>query len=118
MFDPDKIEDLQFSTEKQIMDRKSARIRAVDLAVPVVDMANADGGYLAIGIEDDGTITGIDEHEKNVNELLRVPYDYCFPNVQIDIKTTTMNYKIAKLIISTLSFGIVHESSILCYSVN
>ena len=87
MFDPDKIEDLQFSTEKQIMDRKSARIRAVDLAVPVVAMANADGGYLAIGIEDDGAITGIDEHEKNVNELLRVPYDYCFPNVQIDIKT-------------------------------
>ncbi len=87
MFDPDKIEDLQFSTEKQIMDRKSARIRAVDLAVPVVAMANADGGYLAIGIEDDGTITGIDEHEKNMNELLRVPYDYCFPNVQMDIKT-------------------------------
>ena len=50
MFDPNRIEDLQYSTEKQIMDRKSARIRAIDLAVPVVAMANADGGYLAIGI--------------------------------------------------------------------
>lgn len=55
------------------MDRKSARIKAVDLAIPIVAMANADGGYLAIGIEDDGTITGIDAHEKNLNELLRAP---------------------------------------------
>ena len=87
MFDPNKIEDLQYSTEKQIMDRKSARIKAVDLAIPIVAMANADGGYLAIGIEDDGTITGIDAHEKNVNELLRAPFDYCIPSVQVDPKT-------------------------------
>ena len=32
VFDPNKIEDLQFSTEEQTLDRKSARIRAVDLA--------------------------------------------------------------------------------------
>ena len=87
MFDPNKIEDLQYSTEKQIMDRKSARIRAVDLAIPIVAMANADGGYLAIGIEDDGTITGIDANEKNINELLRVPFDYCIPSVQVDPST-------------------------------
>ena len=42
MFDPNKIEDLQYSTEKQIMDRKSARIKAVDLAIPIVAMANAE----------------------------------------------------------------------------
>lgn len=87
VFDPNRIEDLQYSTEKQIMDRKSARIKAIDLAIPIVAMANADGGYLAIGIEDDGTITGIDAHEKNLNELLCVPYNYCIPSVQIDLKT-------------------------------
>lgn len=32
MFNPNNIEDLQFSTERQILDRKSARIRAIDLA--------------------------------------------------------------------------------------
>lgn len=87
MFNPNNIEDLQFSTEKQILDRKSARIRAIDFAIPIVAMANADGGFLAIGIEDDGTITGIDEQEKNVQDLLRVPYDYCIPSVQIDLTT-------------------------------
>ena len=66
VFNPNKIEDLQFSTEKQIMDRKSARIRAVDLAIPIVAMANADGGFIVIGIEDNGTITGIDDYEKNL----------------------------------------------------
>lgn len=84
MFNPDKIEDLQYSTEKQIMDRKSAKIAARDLSTPIVAMANADGGYLAIGIEDDGRITGIDAHEKNLNELLRVPFDFCIPSVEVE----------------------------------
>jgi len=62
MFNPDSINDLRYYTEKQIIDRKSARIAARDFSVPVVAMANADGGYLIVGIEDDGTITGIDDH--------------------------------------------------------
>ena len=85
-FDPDKIEDLQYYTEKQILDRKSAKLLPRDLAIPIVAMANADGGYLAVGIEDDGTITGIDDYEKRVNEYVRVPYDFCVPNVNTDIK--------------------------------
>ena len=87
MFNPNKVEDLQFSTEKQILDRKSARIKAIDLAIPVVAMANADGGFLAIGIEDDGTITGIDSYEKNINDLIRVPFDFCMPSVKVEVKT-------------------------------
>ena len=50
-------------------------------------MANADGGYLAIGIEDDGTITGVDDYEMNLNELLRVPFDFCVPSVMVENKT-------------------------------
>ena len=69
------------------MDRKGAKIAARDFSVSVVAMANADGGYLAIGIEDDGTITGIDDFEKNLNELLRVPFDFCIPSVNVENKT-------------------------------
>ena len=93
MFDPNSIEDLQFSTEKQILDRKSARVRPVDLATPIVAMANADGGWLAIGIEDDGTITGIDEHEEKINELVRAPFDFCIPSVKVDLKTIDVTDK-------------------------
>ena len=33
VFDPNRIEELQFSTEKQILDRKSAGFKAVDLSL-------------------------------------------------------------------------------------
>ena len=66
------------------MDRKSARIKPADLATPIVAMANADGGFLIIGVEDYGTITGIDE--KNLNEYLRVPLDFCIPSVEVRSK--------------------------------
>ena len=90
-FDPNNIRDLQFSTEKQILDRKSARIAPRDFAIPIAAMANADGGYLAVGIEDDGTITGIDDFEKNVNDLLRVPFDFCIPSVTVENLTMEVN---------------------------
>lgn len=37
------------STGKQIVDRKSARIKAVDLAIPIVAMVNADEVFLSVG---------------------------------------------------------------------
>ncbi len=70
-------------SEGQTFDRKSARIDPKGLAVVLVAMANADGGRVAIGIEDDGTITGIDRYIGNVNDLLRVPMDYCVPRVNV-----------------------------------
>ena len=78
------LEEMQNTTEKQEFDRKSARIDATSIATSIIAFANADGGLLAIGIEDDGRITGIDDFAKNINEILRAPYDYCFPSVQIE----------------------------------
>lgn len=78
------IETMRFTTELQTFDRKSARIDAKSLAMTVVAFANADGGDIAIGIEDKGDITGIDDYEAKVNELLRVPFDYCVPTVSVD----------------------------------
>ncbi|MBP3610627.1 MAG: ATP-binding protein [Lachnospiraceae bacterium] len=71
-------------TEKQSFDRKSAKIEATAIATPVIAFANADGGVLAVGIEDNGEITGIDEYMKNVNEILRAPFDYCRPSVMVE----------------------------------
>ena len=46
-------------------------------------MANADGGELAVGISDrKREIEGYVQAEKHLNELLRVPYDYCNPTVK------------------------------------
>jgi len=77
------IEYIQHTTEFQVFDRKSVRIAPTALAVPVIAMANADGGTVALGVEDDGRLTGVDGNQQRLNELLRVPFDYCVPSVQV-----------------------------------
>ena len=80
------IEEYRTKPEGQTFDRKSARIESKALAVIMVAMANADGGTIAIGIEDDGTISGINGMTEHINDLLRVPFDYCIPSVTVHPK--------------------------------
>lgn len=49
---------LRFQKEGQYFDRKSARIRPRDILKHLVAFANANGGTLVIGIEDNGDISG------------------------------------------------------------
>ena len=76
-------DDIQKSTEFQVFDRKSARIDAKALAITIIAFANADGGTIALGVEDDGTLTGVDGHTDHINELLRASFDYCIPSIAI-----------------------------------
>lgn len=80
------LEEMCTTTERQQFDRKSARIEAAAIAIHIVAFANADGGTLAVGIEDNGEITGIDEYGHNINELLRVPFDFCVPSIRVETK--------------------------------
>jgi len=74
-------------SENQFFDRKSARIKPLDIIRHLVAFANAEGGQLAIGIENDGKITGfnydgahkIDEY-KNIcfTELKETPLSVNF----------------------------------------
>ena len=65
------VEQICASVESPLFDRKSARIDAKALAIHLIAFANADGGMIAVGVEDDGRITGIDSYAENINELLR-----------------------------------------------
>ena len=56
------IETLRTMAEQQTFDRKSVRIDAKGLAVVLTAMTNADGGSVVVGIEDDGTVTGVDRY--------------------------------------------------------
>lgn len=80
------LEEIKTKEEKQVFERKSADVEAKALAVTIVAFANADGGNIAIGISDrTRRIDGTDYNIKNVNELLRAPYDYCEPSVPVEI---------------------------------
>lgn len=78
------IQEIQIRKEDQTFDCKSIQIDPKALAVPIVAMANADGGVLAIGVSDKTrTIEGVDQHTKKLNELLRVPFDFCNPSIPV-----------------------------------
>lgn len=78
---------LQFE-EKQIFDRKSIYIVPKALAISVVAFANADGGIIAIGISDKARrIEGVDFETQKLNDLLRVPFDFCAPTVKVEIES-------------------------------
>lgn len=70
--------------ENQIFDRKSARIKPLNILRHLVAFANAEGGQLVIGIEDDGTITGFNyQKAHSIDE---------FRNIFItDLKETPIN---------------------------
>ena len=81
------IDEIINNEERQIFERKSIQIEPKALAIPIIAFANADGGKIAIGISDKTRrIEGVDYEIEKVNELLRVPFDYCEPTVKIDIE--------------------------------
>ena len=56
------------------------------MAIPIVAFANADGGVIAIGVSDKTRkIEGVDQYTEMLNELLRVPSDFC--NLSVPITT-------------------------------
>ena len=80
------IDTIRNTVENQTFDRKCVRIDEKALAVPIIAFANADGGVIAVGVENDGKVTGIDHALEHVNHLLRVPMDYCIPSVVVNVE--------------------------------
>ena len=47
----------------------------------ICGFANAQGGRVYIGVDDDRQVTGVDGKTDHVNELLRASFDYCVPSI-------------------------------------
>ena len=78
------IQEIISRKENQTFDCKSIQIDSKALAVSIVAFANADGGVIAIGVSDKTRkIEGVDQHTEKLNELLRVPFDFCNPSVPV-----------------------------------
>ena len=78
------IQEITSRKEDQTFDCKSIQIDPKALAITIVAFANADGGDIAIGVSDKTRmIEGVDQHTEKLNELLRVPLDFCNPSVPI-----------------------------------
>jgi len=68
--------------EDNFYDRKSVNIKPKDIARTIISFANAEGGTIAVGVEDDKTITGIDGRTKEVNEIRYAPINLCKPSIK------------------------------------
>lgn len=79
-----QLTDLATRPEDQWFDRKSARIEARDLAKTLVAFANAEGGLVAVGIKDDGTIEGELTAEQE-NRLRVAAHTFTDPAVRLKI---------------------------------
>ena len=92
------IQEITTRKEDQTFDCKSIQIDPKALAIPIVAFANADGGAIAIGVSDKTRkIEGVDQHTEKLNELLRVPLDFCNPSVPI---TSNLSFCIDNNLIS------------------
>lgn len=67
--------------ESQYFDRKSARKDDKEIAKHISAFANAAGGKLVIGIEDDGEVTGFRRNgARDVENFERAPIATCSPS--------------------------------------
>ena len=80
----------QFFERKSCYDRSGGQVRrrpvrdvARDIAATLVAMANADGGTIVLGIEDDSTISGVDYPEDRLDVLRRAPQTHITPSLRV-----------------------------------
>lgn len=91
------IEKIQNSPEGHHFDRKSARLSERDFARHISAFSNAAGGVLAIGVEDDGCITGVDDKR-----------DSDFRKALIDHFRTTPQCVIEEVYVNSLRIVLFH----------
>ena len=65
------IEEFIINKENRFFDRKSAKIAPKDIVRHIIGFANASGGKLVIGIEDNGDVTGFNYQQANSVEAFR-----------------------------------------------
>jgi len=70
--------------------RREAREVARDVAETLAAMANADGGTLALGIEDDGTPTGVDYPPDRLEVIVQAPKNHITPPVKASHRWATV----------------------------
>lgn len=71
------LEYFQNEPESQVIDRKRATIHPKHVAEQFSAFANAEGGILVIGIEDDGEITGFKYPQaKSIEQYLETPFNF------------------------------------------
>ena len=71
--------------------RRDVRSMAKDIAETLSAMANADGGTVVLGVENDGTPTGVDYPEDRLNVLREAPKNLVRPPLRARLETPNVH---------------------------
>ena len=72
------------------------RLHDKDLIEAIVGLANTNGGYLFVGVEDDGEITGLHKSHDNAQGLMSFVASRTSPSINVNAKIHTLEgFKIA-----------------------
>lgn len=89
--------------EKQPRDVKEIKY---DIAKTLVAFANADGGELFVGIEDNNTVTGVPHSTKQIDEILNSYKDCILKDTPIPLRQATVtDYKGRKVLYFSVNKG-------------
>lgn len=98
------IEKLITISESQFFDRKSARLAPKDLAHQLSAFSNASGGLVVLGIENDGTITGVSDAQENAFRQAAFDSLQIIPEYAIEeISCTLYNGETGKVLLFHIS---------------
>lgn len=86
------------------------RISDRDLVAAVVAMANTEGGFILLGVEDDGTVTGVQPSHQDVAGLVAVIANRTSPSVVVRADIVDWGEKRIIRIQTPKSRGIVSTS--------
>lgn len=97
-------------------DKKPRDVKAIcaDIAKTLVAFANADGGELFVGIEDNNTVTGLPFSEQKINVILNAPENYILKDTPLSIKRKNLiDYEGKKVAYFSIDKGtkFVHQTS-------
>ena len=85
-----------------------------NVAKELVAFANADGGELFIGIEDNGDVTGLPHTDEKLNAILSAPENYVLKDTPLPIKRKNIiQYQDKKIIYFSVDKGsrFIHQTS-------
>ncbi len=89
-------------------DKKPRNVSEIkyDIAKTLVAFANADGGELFVGIEDDYSIAGLPHNTEKINEILSSPKDNIMKDTPVPLKQATIiDYNGSKVLYFSVNKG-------------
>ena len=92
----------RFEPEGQFYDRKSGRLAPKELASHMSAFANASGGTVVLGIENNGDVTGVNQDQENALRQAGIDFLELLPDYTAELSATESEKGVYNLLVITV----------------